>query len=1214
MNGNSIKKEMIAARDEYISVLRKELLGPGSEICIPDAEHELISSSPVNRYLVGILYPQGNKLEDNNESHSDEAEIRTEEMSKENAKKDNGKKQKDKESVFNDEIEESVDDIGLSAQYLPSSVGITLLVKGNTDIVKGKASFATYRKAKVDDCYIPYIPEDCDLDKYTAPDGLSQFMSYDKKLKAFHLKSQISRKAVKDIVERDILPDNEVQKLKQIAYGFVDCMNNGFVREPHEIAEFKIEFGQKDYFQYVYHGYDDVSVDFKIAAYRKKIEEDIWSITIMFVNESKESFSDVKYCIFQTRLQIATDNNAFVFMDNNALKFSDERDEEEENSDLLYRTKKMYGTGLGTALDWNVSEDGEGKVWSEYFPISEIPPMEFALPENDLINDNELSMKYLSDLSAVSSEDKLCSLRHLVDLYKNWVDEIEKSLQNMDERYRGAASRNIEACRTAYSRMYKGIGILAENEQAYNAFMLANRAMFMQRVHLAIQNELGKVNADRYPGDKDIENKLSQMDYYNEDDNNAKWRPFQLAFLLMDIESLVNEKSEDRNLVDLIWFPTGGGKTEAYLGLTAFAIFYRRLAHLKEADGTVVIMRYTLRLLAAQQFTRAATLICACEYIRGESANKRSRYPKYKLGKMPVTIGLWIGGEHTPNRVKVACDNIKELLEADANSLPYKKERYNKFQVLKCPWCGTKLVKDVKNKKLLGEWGYMYDKKHFFMQCTHEDCYFAGKLPIQVVDEELYENPPTLLFGTVDKFAMLPWEGRTGAFFGSGKKTRAPELIVQDELHLISGSLGTMVGLYETAIDAICSEKGVSPKIIASTATICRAKEQCMNLYNRKVAQFPPPGIEASDSFFARESEINHVKGKYGRKYVGIFPAGKTKVMSEIRVISALLQRLYMMSWADEVKDKFWTLTAYYGSLKDLAKASTLMEDDVKDFIVRMANRLFASRRSLYLPDELTSRINTTQLNETLDKLERVTYSVKNRDNGQHASDILLATNMISVGIDIARLNVMVMVGQPKLASEYIQSSSRVGRAYPGVLFVQYDAGRARDRSHYENFKSYHDTFYKYVEPTSVTPFSRPARNRALHAVVIAIFRQLARMVQDKEARNFDKEEHIKEIGYIEQFIKERVENINANCGDLYEINDIYGELNDIYDWWEQQVNNSDDLCFGKISASSYTTGDWLLKPFNVNKNGCAKNTLTSMRNVDSPVRGDVLIWGDDNE
>ena len=221
---------------------------------------------------------------------------------------------------------------------------------------------------------------------------------------------------------------------------------------------------------------------------------------------------------------------------------------------------------------------------------------------------------------------------------------------------------------------------------------------------------------------------------------------------------------------------------------------------------------------------------------------------------------------------------------------------------------------------------------------------------------------------------------------------------------------------------------------------------------------------------------------------------------------------------------------------------------------------------------------------------------------------------MISVGIDIARLNVMVMVGQPKLTSEYIQSSSRVGRAYPGVLFVQYDAGRARDRSHYENFKSYHDTFYKYVEPTSVTPFSRPARNRALHAVVIAIFRQLARMVQDKEARNFDKEEHIKEIGYIEQFIKERVENINANCGDLYEINDIYGELNDIYDWWEQQVNNSDDLCFGKISASSYTTGDWLLKPFNVNKNGCAKNTLTSMRNVDSPVRGDVFIWGDDNE
>lgn len=227
---------------------------------------------------------------------------------------------------------------------------------------------------------------------------------------------------------------------------------------------------------------------------------------------------------------------------------------------------------------------------------------------------------------------------------------------------------------------------------------------------------------------------------------------------------------------------------------------------------------------------------------------------------------------------------------------------------------------------------------------------------------------------------------------------------------------------------------------------------------------------------------------------------------------------------------------------------------------------------------------------------------------------MLLATNMISVGIDIARLNTMVMVGQPKLTSEYIQSSSRVGRAYPGVVFVQYDAGRARDRSHYENFKSYHDTFYKYVEPTSVTPFSRPARNRALHAVVIAIFRQLARMVQDKEARNFDREEHSEEIGYIEQFIKSRVENINLHSGDLYEIGDICEEIQEIYDWWEQQINNSDDLYFGKMSANPYITGDYLLKSFNTNKNSYAKDTLTSMRNVDSPVRGDVLIWGDDNE
>lgn len=143
------------------------------------------------------------------------------------------------------------------------------------------------------------------------------------------------------------------------------------------------------------------------------------------------------------------------------------------------------------------------------------------------------------------------------------------------------------------------------------------------------------------------------------------------------------------------------------------------------------------------------------------------------------------------------------------------KERHNKFQVLKCPWCGTKMVKDDRDSKLVGEWGYsMGSGKHFYMFCPQEDCDFTNKLPIQIIDDELYRNPPTLLFGTVDKFAMMPWDGRIGAFFGTGSNNRAPELIIQDELHLISGALGTVVGLYETAVDGICSQKGFIPKLL----------------------------------------------------------------------------------------------------------------------------------------------------------------------------------------------------------------------------------------------------------------------------------------------------------------------------------------------------------------------------------------------------------------
>lgn len=1222
MNSREIREQLIVARDEYINIIKSELMGPGSEFSVPDSEHELISSSPLSRYSVGILFPQGNRIEQDN----DETVIVDEDLPEDHSEADlvgeleTTIKKQDRNLQYDETADENLDEeIGMATQYKPASMGVTFLVKGNAERVHCKVSFATYRSALVPDCVVPYEPENAET--YEVPPELAHIMTYDKNIRAFRLLRKTSPKEIRDIIERDTLPEADSFVLKNSVYRLNDFLSVGYVREPHVIEDVEIDFGGSDYAD----NEETASLDgtsAKIVALRTKIADDVYSITVMLVNGIENSSAKARECLFQSRIEVSSYNNDFSFIESNPNSNPEYMDDEEKSLELLYRHKKIYATGLGTSADWEMSDNGTGRIWTDFFPVKEIPAMNFSLPTNDLVKDEELSMKYLSDLDQTDREVKLESMKKLVDLYSAWIDELEVTAATLDQRYESAATKNIEECKRAARRMYDGIETLRTNENAYRAFLLANRAMFMQRVHIQKQGDMSRENADRYPDDLEISDWLCNLDYYEEDDGNCKWRPFQIAFLLMDINSIVKENGNDRSVVDLIWFPTGGGKTEAYLGLTAFTIFYRKLAYPEQSDGTAVMMRYTLRLLAAQQFTRAATLICACEYIRQDCMQKRHKYPSYPLGRNPITIGLWIGGTHIPNNNtgKNSAEYHLEKLQnvSHAYAVRNEKERHNKFQVLKCPWCGTKLVKDEKENRLVGEWGYAMSGKHFYMFCPHEDCDFTKRLPIQIIDEELYTTPPTLLFGTVDKFAMMAWDGRVGAFFGLHSDNRGPELIIQDELHLISGALGTMVGLYETAIDGLSSMKGIKPKVIASTATIRRAKEQCSVLYNREVVQFPAPGLDAEDSFFAKEDDIDYSKGKYGRKYVGIMPSGRTKAMTEIRAMAALLQKAYTMTLPDEVKDKLWTLTVYFNSLKDLGKASTLVDDDVKDFIIRTANRMFTSRRLIVNSDELTSRVSTTELNETLDKLEKIEYSKENIDAKRYASNVLLATNMISVGIDVARLNVMLMVGQPKLTSEYIQASSRVGRSFPGVAFVQYDATKSRDRSHYERFRAYHDSFYRFVEPTGATPFSKPARERALHAVIATLLRHMESLTEDKDADYFDAEAFSESIQDIETYVTDRIKGINARAdAELKDdIADVEDEMREFFEYWQEMIDTAHEegdtpVCFGRrYMVTPPTLGARrLFKQYNSAGKDEAKETLTSMRNVDVSVKGSVIIW-----
>ncbi|MCA9058978.1 MAG: hypothetical protein KDA85_10780 [Planctomycetaceae bacterium] len=509
--------------------------------------------------------------------------------------------------------------------------------------------------------------------------------------------------------------------------------------------------------------------------------------------------------------------------------------------------------------------------------------------------------------------------------------------------------------------------------------------------------------------------------------------------------------------MDLLWFPTGGGKTEAYLGLVAFVSIYRRLSVENPDDGAGVatIMRYTMRLLTTQQFIRASAMICACEALR---RGRIGSSLKDRLGSTPFSIGLWVGENATPNTRQAAFDS-----RAD-------RSKPSPIQLASCPCCRQKL-----------RWRQARPSSAVEVICETEGCLLSGDepLPVWTVDEDVYGERPTLLIGTVDKFAQIVRRPETTLLMGVGSKAQ-PQLILQDELHLISGPLGTLAGLYEAALDTILSANGTPPKIIGSTATIRRAPQQVLALFDRGTCQFPPPGLSADDSGFTVIAP-----NLPGRRYVGVTTAGRSAKFT-LQAVSASLLQTAFAGLPQEQRDYYWTLVTYFNSLRELGGALVLMQDDVHDTISLIATARGEARRPLGEVSELTSRRTQREIRDMLDLLVKPA-------GDPAALDVVLATNMVSVGVDIARLGLMIVNGQPKTMAEYIQSTSRVGRGeVPGLVVPILNNGKPRDRSHFETFRTWHSTLYREVEATSVTPFASRARDRALHAVLVAVIRHLA--------------------------------------------------------------------------------------------------------------------------
>jgi len=865
----------------------------------------------------------------------------------------------------------------------------------------------------------------------------------------------------------------------------------------------------------------------------RQLADGDWIVTIFLVNEQAEpgQSKDTAW-LFQPEILVtsADANVADIFLrkplEDHASVLDPVIRDENRAMAMLYRHHVEFAVGHGVGVQAEVAPGNPYRavrLATRVVPTYEVPatkpPTADEVPE---LSGLVLDMKSLGEVS--TPEALRAALQPLVAAYGTWIAQQEHRLTPPEEGllpYMDVAKTAMSRCRQTLNRIEEGIITLENNAHAFAAFCFMNRAMYLQRIHT--------LYAERRRRGEEVS--LDDID----NANSPSWYPFQLAFILLNIPSTTDLHHPDRShpteaVCDLLWFPTGGGKTEAYLGLTAYTIGLRRLqgdlAGRDGGHGVAVLMRYTLRLLTLQQFQRATALICACEAIRREN--------EAQWGQEPFRIGLWVGQKNTPNKTADSDDAVKQHRESRPRG------RGTPHQLTNCPWCGSKIHPGRNIRVELFERG----RGRTFIKCGDElgRCVFSkGEgLPVVVVDEEIYRRLPTLLIATVDKFAQMPWKGEVQMLFGQvngycerhgfrspdiedsdrhnrvgdfptartipHSKLRPPDLIIQDELHLISGPLGTLVGLYETAVDHLCTwdvdGQPVRPKVIASTATIRQAEAQVHNLFLRKLSLFPPQGLDIGDNFFSRQRDNNPTSERYspGRRYVGICAPGRRLKATMIRVYLAVLsaaQTLYEKYGI--AADPWMTLVGYFNSLRELGGTLRLVEDDIRTRLLKMQERGLANRY-LRAKEELTSRKDSTEIPAILDRLETpfdpklLQENQARRRAGQKLDkpdplDVILATNMISVGVDVRRLGVMVACGQPKNTAEYIQATSRVGRSHPGLVLTVYNWTRPRDLSHYERFAHYHATFYQNVEALSVTPFSAGALYRGLSAILIALVR-----------------------------------------------------------------------------------------------------------------------------
>ena len=1107
-------------RDYIVNEIKNNIIGPRSN-------DEKINFNPKNEYFSGILFPNDWDLDD-----------------------------EDKESDGNDtgDDDAGTSQISKDKLYKQSSFGLTCLLKKETKKINAKILFGIYSDSDEQYHYQRTHYEKNFLIDTTLPEGTHYFANDSK----FYIQYRIHKKSDSLQLEMYVVNGNKVK-------------NKDSLKE------------------------------------------------LMFQPELIITSLDSDYCFIEDHKEIDT--------------FSESK--EDKHMKLLFDDRISFGIGHLCAVTWNDDEIKDrciNKISTTFLPIE----------KNILIKPNEEKKDYLN-MNKIANCNSVQELREillpLVSDYDEWITKVEnEKLKNIPSQYADSAKSKIsEIRREVIPRIREGIeSVTSEsNPNAFDSFKFVNLAIAWQQTmgiwaksNMTFDDQIKRlkrnqksIEKQRKSTDEQKQSAIDQIDLQIKNlkdekisnpeprspSDDVNWRLFQIAFILLNLESIVNPKSQYRETVDLLWFPTGGGKTEAYLGLVAFTIAYRRLNgkignELSDKSlGVTVLMRYTLRLLTVQQFQRAALLMCACEKIR--------RTDQHKWGSdNPFQVGLWVGGDVTPNKrekggysamaQKYACHDRGGDITKIQNNNPY--------SLINCPWCGNALHE--RNGDVTGI------PRQWRLFCSRTGCMFSKKddktsvdnsLPVVITDEDVYSRCPSLLIATVDKFAAISWDPNCKSIFGKvenycrycgyyqsnskGKHTHPkepnkpknylevrpsmspPELIIQDELHLISGQLGTTFGLYETGLEYLMtSEKGIKPKIIASTATTRASEEQIQKLFNRnKTNIFPPQVINFGDTFFSEIKTDDDSK----KLYLGVLATNKSGLTVQAKISATIfynIKTLIEFGVPDSYLDPYYTLVSYYNSIKDLGSSSISFKDSVPKFIHVIENqsgepkfcnstnpatlldkitldpkleKKLGSRYYELFEKELTSRQPSGEIPEILRELNQ-----KSNETDKPV-DLLLATNMLSVGVDIPRLGVMLVNGQPKKHSEYIQATGRIGRSNPGLIITLYSYTKPRDISQYEDFISYHSKFYQYVEKVSLTPFTFPSREMGLFGILVGLMRIKSKRISDnKSAEKFDPQDETQKliINQIKKLFKDRVENI-----DPIESKNTQTRIDELFDQWQ---------------------------------------------------------------